>query len=146
MALASRHPDKPAPLCEQIGATAFACDVQDEAQVAQLFEAVTSHSGSPDAVIYNAGGRARGPLVTLDPGDVRRTLMIGTFGAFLVVQRAAAAMLPKGFGAILFTGASASVKRYAQSAPFAMGSSRCAALRKAWRASWPRRASMSRTS
>ena len=30
-------------------------------------------------------------------------------------------MLPRGFGAILFTGASASVKGYPQSAPFAMG-------------------------
>jgi NAD(P)-dependent dehydrogenase (short-subunit alcohol dehydrogenase family) len=30
-------------------------------------------------------------------------------------------MLPRGYGAILFTGASASVKGYAQSAPFAMG-------------------------
>jgi NAD(P)-dependent dehydrogenase (short-subunit alcohol dehydrogenase family) len=30
-------------------------------------------------------------------------------------------MLPQGRGAILFTGASASVKGYAQSAPFAMG-------------------------
>ena len=30
-------------------------------------------------------------------------------------------MLAKGSGAILFTGASASVKGYAQSAPFAMG-------------------------
>jgi NAD(P)-dependent dehydrogenase (short-subunit alcohol dehydrogenase family) len=30
-------------------------------------------------------------------------------------------MLPKGYGAVLFTGASASVKGYAQSAPFAMG-------------------------
>ena len=30
-------------------------------------------------------------------------------------------MLPRGFGAVLFTGASASVKGYAESAPFAMG-------------------------
>ncbi len=43
------------------------------------------------------------------------------FGGFLVAQEAARRMLPKATGAILFTGASASVKGYAQSAPFAMG-------------------------
>ena len=52
--------------------------------------------------------------------DVHRALMIGAFGAFLVAQRAVPAMLGKGRGAILFTGASASVKGYAESAPFAM--------------------------
>ena len=43
------------------------------------------------------------------------------FGGFLVAQQAAKRMLPNKHGAILFTGASASVKGYAQSAPFAMG-------------------------
>ena len=46
---------------------------------------------------------------------------MSAFGGFLVAQEAARRMLPKGAGAILFTGASASVKGYAQSAPFAMG-------------------------
>ncbi len=40
---------------------------------------------------------------------------------FLVGQQAVRRMLPKKHGVILFTGASASVKGYAQSAPFAMG-------------------------
>ena len=39
----------------------------------------------------------------------------------VVAQAAAKRMLPRGSGAIFFTGASASVKGYAQSAPFAMG-------------------------
>jgi NAD(P)-dependent dehydrogenase (short-subunit alcohol dehydrogenase family) len=43
------------------------------------------------------------------------------FGAFLVAQQAARRMLPNKRGAILFTGASAGVKGYPQSAPFAMG-------------------------
>jgi NAD(P)-dependent dehydrogenase (short-subunit alcohol dehydrogenase family) len=47
--------------------------------------------------------------------------MVSAFGGFLVAQEAAKRMLPKGRGAILFTGASASVKGYPQSAPFAMG-------------------------
>jgi NAD(P)-dependent dehydrogenase (short-subunit alcohol dehydrogenase family) len=38
-----------------------------------------------------------------------------------VVQQATRRMIPRGRGAILITGASASVKGFAQSAPFAMG-------------------------
>jgi NAD(P)-dependent dehydrogenase (short-subunit alcohol dehydrogenase family) len=121
VALAARDPDKLKPLCEETGARAFACDAQDEAQVARLFESLDTAFGSPDVVVYNASARARGPFATLDPAEVHRTLMVSAFGAFLVAQRAATRMLEKGAGAILFTGASASVKGYAQSAPFAMG-------------------------
>ena len=88
---------------------------------AALFDSLDRQSGSPDVVIYNASARARGSFATLDPREVKRTLMVSAFGAFLVAQRAASRMLAKGSGAILFTGASASVKGYAQSAPFAMG-------------------------
>jgi NAD(P)-dependent dehydrogenase (short-subunit alcohol dehydrogenase family) len=121
VALAARDPDKLKPLCAETGATAFDCDAQDQQQVAALFDAVDQQLGPPDVVIYNASARARGPLVTLDPDDVRHTLLVSAFGAFLVAQRAVPGMLAKGYGAILFTGASASVKGYAESAPFAMG-------------------------
>ena len=121
VALAARNPEKLSGLCAETGASAFACDAQDRAQVARLFDDVEEKLGSPDVVIYNASARARGPLMTLDPDEVRRTLLVSAFGAFLVAQRAVPAMLDRAFGAILFTGASASVKGYAESAPFAMG-------------------------
>jgi hypothetical protein len=47
-------------------------------------------------------------------------LMIGAYGGFLVGQCAARSMVPKGRGSIFFTGATASVKGVAQSAPFAI--------------------------
>jgi NAD(P)-dependent dehydrogenase (short-subunit alcohol dehydrogenase family) len=121
VALAGRDPRKLQRLCAETGATAFECDAQDETQVARLFEAVEGQLGAPDVVIYNASGRVRGPFTTLDPAEVRRTLIVTAFGGFLVAQRAVPSMLAKGSGAVLFTGASASVKGYAQSAPFAMG-------------------------
>jgi NAD(P)-dependent dehydrogenase (short-subunit alcohol dehydrogenase family) len=121
VALAARDADKLKSLCEETGAKAFGCDAQDEGQVARLFETLDRQLGSPDVVIYNASARARGPLATLDPEEVRRTLIVSAFGAFLVAQRAAIRMLAKSSGAILFTGASASVKGYPESAPFAMG-------------------------
>ncbi|MGE5171614.1 MAG: SDR family NAD(P)-dependent oxidoreductase [Rudaea sp.] len=121
VALAARDAGKLDALCSETGATAFACDAQEPAQVGRLFEALEERLGAPDIVVYNASARVRGPLTTLAPDDVRRALNVSAFGAFLVAQRAIPAMLAKGHGAILLTGASASVKGYAESAPFAMG-------------------------
>ena len=60
-------------------------------------------------------------MAELDPKEVERTLAVCAFAGFLVGQAAARRMLARGSGAIFFTGASASVKGYANSAPFAMG-------------------------
>ena len=121
VALAARNPDKLAALCDATGARAFACDATDPADVERLFAAVESDIGVPDVVVYNAAARASGPLVELAPAQVQSALAAGAFGGFLVAQQAVRRMLPRGRGAVLFTGASASVKGYAQSAPFAMG-------------------------
>ncbi len=77
--------------------------------------------GAPEIVIYNPSYRTRGPIAELDPAEVEKALMTSAFGGFLVGQQAAKRMLPKKHGCIVFTGASASVKGYAQSAAFAMG-------------------------
>jgi NAD(P)-dependent dehydrogenase (short-subunit alcohol dehydrogenase family) len=119
--LAARRTDKLAVLRDEVGALAIACDAADPGQVARLFDEVADEMGEPDVVIYNASGRVRGPFVDLVPAEVERTLTVTAFGGFLVAQQAVRRMLPKGFGAVLFTGASASIKGYAQSAPFAMG-------------------------
>jgi NAD(P)-dependent dehydrogenase (short-subunit alcohol dehydrogenase family) len=121
IALAARQAGKLAALAEAIGAAAFACDAADPEHVERLFADVEAAIGAPDIVVYNASGRARGPLIGLDPAEVKRGLEVTAFGGFLVAQAAARRMLPRGKGAILFTGASASVKGYANSAPFAMG-------------------------
>jgi NAD(P)-dependent dehydrogenase (short-subunit alcohol dehydrogenase family) len=121
VALAARNVDKLAPLCGETGARAFSCEATDPTQVADMFAAVEAAMGAPDVVVYNASARARGPLTELVPAEVRRAIMVSAFGGFLVARAAVAHMLPKRHGAVLFTGASASVKGYALSAPFAMG-------------------------
>ncbi len=121
VALASRQPDRLAGLCAETGAVSFACEAAEPEEVAGLFDALVASVGEPDVVVYNASGRARGPLISLVPEDVARALAVSAYGGFLVAQQAARLMLPKQEGAILFTGASASVKGYAQSASFAMG-------------------------
>jgi len=121
VALAARSIDKLTALTAETGAQAFACDATREADVENLFGAVETAIGTPDVVVYNASFRTRGPVVDLVPADVEKSIAVTAFGGFLVAQHAARRMLPAGRGAILFTGASASVKGYAQSAPFAMG-------------------------
>jgi NAD(P)-dependent dehydrogenase (short-subunit alcohol dehydrogenase family) len=74
-----------------------------------------------DVVLYNAAARVPGAIIDLEPKDVQRVIAASTYGAFLVVQQAARRMLPRRKGAILLTGASASVKGYPRSSAFAMG-------------------------
>ena len=121
VALAARNTDKLATLAAETKASTFACDATDAAQVSKLFQDVERTIGAPDVVVYNASARARGSVAELVPADVQRAIQISAFGGFLVSQEAAKRMLPKGHGAILLTGASASVKGYPLSAPFAMG-------------------------
>ena len=63
----------------------------------------------------------RGPVAELDPRQVADAISVTAYGGFMVARATAQRMLKKGAGTILFTGASASVKGYAQSATFAMG-------------------------
>jgi NAD(P)-dependent dehydrogenase (short-subunit alcohol dehydrogenase family) len=121
VALAARTPAKLDDLAAEIGATTHACDAADSASVTALFDAVTSEMGTPDVVLYNPSARVRGPIETLDPGAVRDAILTSCFGGFLVGQAAAKGMIEKGSGTILFTGASASIKGYANSSCFAMG-------------------------
>lgn len=117
LSLAARDTAKLAALCAETGAAAQACDAADAAQVEALFAATPE----AEVVVYNPSYRTRGPITDLDPEEVRRSLEVSAFGAFLVAQQAARRMLRAGRGTILLTGASAGVKGYPRSAPFAMG-------------------------
>ncbi|MGC2202757.1 MAG: SDR family NAD(P)-dependent oxidoreductase, partial [Stellaceae bacterium] len=119
--LAARNIEKLAPLATAINAECFAVDASDPAGVARLFAEADSRLGEPDVVLYNASARAHGPIAELDPEGVRSAIEISAFGGFLTVQQAARRMIPQGRGAILLTGASASVKGFPLSAAFAMG-------------------------
>ena len=120
VALAARAIDKLTKLAQDTGAKTYPCDASRRSDVDAMFAALDAASATPDVVVYNASYRARGPLIDLDPAEVEKAIAVSSFGAFLVAQSAVRRMLPRGHGAILFTGASASVKGYAQSAPFAM--------------------------
>jgi NAD(P)-dependent dehydrogenase (short-subunit alcohol dehydrogenase family) len=121
VALAARSLADLAPVAAETGAKLFACDATDRDQVTKLFAGVSESIGAPEAVVYNASYRVRGPFAELDPAEVEKSLAVSAFGGFLVAQEAVRRMLVRAHGAMLFTGASASVKGYAHSAAFAMG-------------------------
>src|SRR3954451_10804867 len=121
IALAARSTEKLAALATETGAKVFACDATQRGEVEKLFNDMEAAFGAPDVVVYNASFRTRGSIVDLEPAGVEKAIAVSAFGGFLVGQEAARRMLPERRGAILFTGASASIKGYPQSAPFAMG-------------------------
>jgi NAD(P)-dependent dehydrogenase (short-subunit alcohol dehydrogenase family) len=123
LVLAARSADKMAALARDTGAATHQLDASDPAAVAALFDGLAQ---APRVVIYNPSARVRGPITDLDPQEVRSAIEVTAFGAFLTGQAAARRMLATepvdGMrGTILFTGASAGVKGFAQSATFAMG-------------------------
>lgn len=121
LVLAARDIGKLEELCARTGAEAVTCDATDPVMVDTLFRTVDEHLGGLDLCVYNPSRRLRGSILDLDPADVQRAVAVTAFGAFLVAREAARRMVPRGQGCILFTGASASVKGYPLSAPFAMG-------------------------
>ncbi len=123
LTLAARGGDKMQAVAKETGATTVLLDATDETAVAALFDSLPS---PPRLVIYNPSARVRGPIAELSVADVRNAIEITAIGAFLAGKHAARRMLEAEHidgkrGTILFTGASAGVKGFPQSAPFAMG-------------------------
>lgn len=121
VALAARNTAKLSALAGETGASLHTCDASEPVEVRDLFATLDAEGRTPEVVVYNASYRVRGPVESLEPEHVRRTLEVCAFGAFLVAQQAAVRMLPRGRGTILLTGASAGVKGFPNSSPFAMG-------------------------
>ncbi|MEL0188897.1 MAG: SDR family NAD(P)-dependent oxidoreductase, partial [Alphaproteobacteria bacterium] len=121
VALAARDGEKARAVAQETGASLHRCDASSIEDVAALFAALDAGTGTPDLVVYNPSARLRGPITELDPEATRAAIETTCFGAFLVAQQAARQMLARGSGSILFTGASAGVKGFANSSVFAMG-------------------------
>jgi NAD(P)-dependent dehydrogenase (short-subunit alcohol dehydrogenase family) len=122
IALAARNPGKLTALAKELDGCMLTCDAAEPGQVTAMFARADEYFGAPpDVVVYNPSFRVRGSIVDIDPAAVAKALAITAYGGFLVAQQAAQRMVPRGNGAILFTGASASVKGYPLSASFAMG-------------------------
>jgi len=122
VALASRSQEKIAAVAAAVpGAKGYAADGTDEASVQALFKQVEADLGAPSVVVFNASGRVRKSVLDIESDEFIAAWMAACYGGFLVGREAARLMAPKNAGTILFTGATASVKSYANSAGFAVG-------------------------
>ena len=119
--LGARDTAKLAGLAAETDARVLQIDAAQRGSVEQAFSSLDADGVVLDCVLYNAASRVRGPFIDLDPDAVAKAIEVTAFGGFLVAQQAAKRMVPRGAGTIMFTGASASVKGYPQSATFAMG-------------------------
>lgn len=120
--LVARDTRKLEGMAQAMGALLFQADAAEPGAMARVFELADQRLGPLSVVVYNASVRpSRDSLLDLDPALVEHNLATSGLGAFLMVQQAARRMVPQGHGTILLTGATASVRGFAQSAAFAMG-------------------------
>ncbi len=99
------------PAAGSVGAIVPAlCDATEPQQVERLFATAEREHGPVAVAVFNAGVYRRGEVVDTTPEDFELCWRIGCFAGFLVGRTAARAMLPRGRGTILFTGATASLR------------------------------------
>lgn len=124
--LARRNGDKLAPLVDEItsaGGTAhgYSLDARDEDQITTLFKRIEDEIGPLDLVVFNVGGNVRFPIRETTSRVFRKVWEMACFAGFLTGREAAHHMVPRGRGAVFFTGATASVKGSAGFSAFAAG-------------------------
>lgn len=120
LALLARSTDYGTGLAQEIGDTvAYACDVGDAASVADAMAAIRRDFGEPDALLFNAGSGSWGSIEEIKPEQFESSWRVNALGAFLLSQAVIPAMKAKGAGAIVFTGATASVRGGKRTAAFA---------------------------
>ena len=144
VALAARGIEKLGALCAETGARAFACDSTNAEEVERLFGMVEREIGTPDVVVYNASGRARGAFLDLVPAEVARSIAVSGFGGFLVAQQAVRRMLPQKQAPSCSRGRRRASKAIRNRRRSRWASLRYADWRRAWRANCHHKAFTSR--
>src|SRR5713101_2710957 len=94
-------------------------DATIEERIAATHEQIRRELGPIEILIYNGGRRPIGRLLETTPEVFEQTWRLHTFGAFLWARQVAPAMLARGSGSMLFTGATAGVRPWPTSAAFA---------------------------
>jgi NAD(P)-dependent dehydrogenase (short-subunit alcohol dehydrogenase family) len=98
----------------------YAADATVAGQVKATFARIAAELGPPDLVVFNVGTWDRGAILDISDELFEQAWRTGCFAGFLVGKAAAAAMLPRGRGTIIFTGATGSIRGSAGFAAFAV--------------------------
>ncbi|MGH7935275.1 MAG: SDR family NAD(P)-dependent oxidoreductase [Candidatus Binataceae bacterium] len=93
-------------------------DISNAEQVAAAFARIRNDLGDPEILLYNAGSGTWGDIIGVTPEQYEDTWRVNAFGAFLCARETAPAMIARGTGVMLFTGATAGVKPGPRSAAF----------------------------
>lgn len=101
------------------GFTAMCCDLTDAAQVRQTFDDISARFGRPSVVIHSVGGLLRAPFLQIEAADFERVWRSMVLSAMLVAQAALKNMPQHANSALLFSGATASLRGGANFAAFA---------------------------
>lgn len=121
--VARRSADKLAPLVDRIAAEGgravpFGVDARREEAVVDLVARIEREIGPIEVAVFNVGGNVSFPILETTARVYFKVWEMGCFAGFLTGREAARAMLPRGRGTIVFTGASASLRGRAGFAAF----------------------------
>ena len=94
------------------------CDVSDPAQIADAFRAIRKDLGEPEVLLYNAGTGTFGSITEITPEQYEADWRVNALGAFVAAREVAPAMIVRGHGTMLFTGATAGIKAGPKSVSF----------------------------
>ena len=102
-------------------ALAVAADATDATSVASAFDQVREGLGEPEVFVYNAGAFQMGGILELSPEQFDECFRANCSGAFYGAQQVLPAMLERGRGTIILTGATAALRGSANFAALATG-------------------------
>jgi NAD(P)-dependent dehydrogenase (short-subunit alcohol dehydrogenase family) len=94
------------------------CDVSNEKHIAEAFGAIRGNLGEVEVLLYNAGSGAFGSITEITPNQYEADWRVNAFGAFVAAKEVVPAMIARGRGTLLFTGATAGVKAGPKSVSF----------------------------
>lgn len=108
IALCARGEDAIAQTCQDIqninsdGALGFVCDLAEPDEIdAFVAETTQTFGRSPDIVVWNAGGPAPGPVLSLDRAAYQRGVDLHLHGAMHLFRRTVPQMSERGFGRVI---------------------------------------------
>jgi NAD(P)-dependent dehydrogenase (short-subunit alcohol dehydrogenase family) len=120
VALLSRSIEFSAKLAGQLSdARVYSCDATDPDEVTKALGKVATHLGPTDVLLYNAGSGVFGTFEDVEAADLEQSWRVNTLGLFAAARAVTPAMKDKGNGAIIVTGATASLRGGARFAAFA---------------------------
>jgi NAD(P)-dependent dehydrogenase (short-subunit alcohol dehydrogenase family) len=93
-------------------------DAGSVSEVAGAFAAIRAKLADPEVLLYNAGSGVWGTIVNITPEQYEVAWRVNALGAFLCAKEVAPAMVARGHGVMLFTGATAGAKAGPRSIAF----------------------------